>query len=178
MNKDSIKSGVMLGLISIILTVLVYVINVELMINLWFALASLVFSIALVSWFGIKYRNEEMDGFLSYGKAYGYSFVMIIVSGVISTLFTIILSTVIDPELPGILADASLEQSLEMMKSFGADPDALDDDMLDEMRQKSEDQFSVKGRLMGMIGVVVAAAVISLITAAIIKKKQPENELL
>lgn len=178
MNKESIKSGLLLGAISIAITMLVYVIDTELMVKWWFGLLSLGLSIFLVSYFGIKYRNEETDGFLSFGKAYVYSFTVIVVSAIVSTLFTFLLYSVIDPELPQTLSDASYEQSLEMMRSFGADPDSIDDETLDKMREQSDKQFSIPGLAKGFIWVIVGCAIISLITGAIIKKKEPENELL
>jgi hypothetical protein len=178
MNKESVKSGLLLGVISIAITMLVYVIDTELMVKWWFGLLSLGLSIFLVSYFGIKYRKEEAGGFLSFGKAYVYSFTVIVVSAIVSTLFTFLLYSVIDPDLPQVLADASYEQSLEMMRSFGADPDSMDDDALDKIREQADNQFSSAGRAKGLIWILVGSVIISLITGAIIKKKEPENELI
>ena len=177
MNKEIIKSGLILGLISIAMTVLVYVVDETLMVKLWYGLIALALSLFLVSYLGIKYRNEHTGGFMSFGQAYGFSIVAMITSGIVSTIFMILLYSVIDPELPQVLGDAAYEQSLAMMKSFGADPDSLDDDMLDKMREDSMARFGVMGSVKGLIGVVIGSAILSLITGLIIKRKEPENEI-
>lgn len=178
MNNETLKSGVNLGLISILITLLVYVASPTLMVKWWFGLISIVISIFLVSYFGIKYRNETMGGYLTFGKAYIFSLVAMIVSGLISTLFTLSLYKVIDPSLPGVLADAAFEQSLGMVKSFGGDPDALGDEQLEQIREQATTPFTTTGALRGLIGVVIGSAIVGLITGAIIKKKEPENEVL
>jgi hypothetical protein len=177
MNKEFFKSGALLGAVSIIITLVLYVIDSTLMVSLWMALFSIILSISLVSYLGIKYRNEHNSGFLSFGTSYVFSLVTMVTSGVIATVFNLLLYTVIDPDLPQVLGDAAYEQGLSMMEFFGASVDSVDDEVLDKMRTDSMERFSVASTLKGLIGVVIGSAIFSLITGAIIKKKEPENDL-
>lgn len=165
-------------MISIVITLLVYVASPQMMVKWWFGIISLVLSIFLVCYFGIKYRNEHTGGYINFGQAYLYSLVVILISGVVSTFFTLLLYNVIDPSLPDVLADASYEQSLGMVSSFGGDPDSMSDEQLEEIREQASAPFTTSGTLRGLIGVLIGGAIISLITGAIIKKKEPENDVL
>ena len=57
-KEEILKSGIMLAGVSIILTMLTYMINVELMVEWWFGILSLIISVGLLIYLGITYRNN------------------------------------------------------------------------------------------------------------------------
>ena len=71
-KEEILKSGIMLAGVSIILTMLTYMINVELMVEWWFGILSLIISVGLLIYLGITYRNN-IGGILSYVTDLKYS---------------------------------------------------------------------------------------------------------
>ncbi|WP_462248028.1 DUF4199 domain-containing protein [Ekhidna sp.] len=174
MNNHAIKSGVMLSVISIVLTLLFYLIDPTLLAKWWVGIGILVISIALVAYFGIQHRNE-IGGFMAFGKAWIYSMQLLVVAGLIGTIFNILLYNVIDPELPVIVADQAVENAEAMMANFGMPEDQMDE-ALEKTRTDTLERFTVTGSLVGFLWGLIVYAILSLITGAIIKKKEPELE--
>lgn len=173
MNNHAIKSGLIVGIISIVLTLVIYVVNAALLVSMWMMLLFLVL-IFLVSYFGIQHR-KEIGGFLSFGKSWMYSMQLLVAAGILGTIFNILLYNVIDPELPAMLADQSVENAAEMMSSFGMPEDQMEE-ALDKTRTDTLDRFTVMGAIKGFAIGLIFYAILSLITGAIIKKKEPEFE--
>jgi hypothetical protein len=167
--QAALKSGALLGIIMVIFTFIVYVIQSTALVGFWFNIIVLVLFFGLLIYFGIQYRNQ-VGGFLAYGAAFQFSFVALIVSGFIFTLGNMLLYHVIDPALPEVLIEKQLNSVLEMMDRFGAG-DSLSSDDLDEMRENMVDSFTVVGQIKGLGVSFIIYAVMALIVAAIIKKK-------
>ncbi|NQZ77369.1 MAG: hypothetical protein HRT61_14890 [Ekhidna sp.] len=67
MNNHAIKSGVIVGVISIVVTLLLYIVDPALLVSMWMFLLFFVF-VGLVAYFGIQHRNE-IGGYMDFGKA-------------------------------------------------------------------------------------------------------------
>ena len=111
-NEEWLKGGLILAGVSILLTMLTYVIDVSLMVEWWFGVVSLLISMGLLIYLGINYRND-IGGILSYGDAFKFSFLVFFVSYVVGIIFQIALYTVIDPELPETIISKTLERYLK-----------------------------------------------------------------
>lgn len=171
--QHALKWGLIVGGISIALSIVSYAIDYSLLANWKFGIFVFAMLIGLAIYAGIGYRNE-IGGFLPYGKAFQHGFILMAVSGLISTLFTVILYTVIDPELPAKLTDVAMENAQKMMESFGMPADQMDQ-ALEDARKRTENQFSVSGLAMGYgIGLIIYA-VLSAITSIFVKKNPPDE---
>jgi hypothetical protein len=171
--QHALKWGLIIGGISIALSIVAYAVDYAMLANWKFGIFVIVMFIGLAIFAGINYRGET-GGFLPYGKAFQHGLILMAVAGLISTLFTVILYTVIDPELPAKLTDVALENAEKMMESFGMPADQMDKAM-EDARTRTENQFSVSGLAMGYgIGLIIYA-VLSLITAIFVKKNPPEE---
>ena len=124
-NEEWLKGGLILAGVSILLTMLTYVIDVSLMVEWWFGIVSILISMGLLIYLGINYRND-IGGILSYGDAFKFSFLVFFVSYVVGIIFQIALYTVIDPELPETMKQLTVEKTVEMMEGFGLSDEALD----------------------------------------------------
>lgn len=168
--KAAIQPGLTIGLISLALTFIAYFIDATLLGSAWFGLIALVVFFGLIIYFGRQYRTE-IGGFMTFGTAFNFSFIAILISGIIGLIGQILLFHVIDPSLPGVLGDLAFENSLKMMENFGASPDSLPPGQLEEMRESTANQFTLKGQLTSFgIGIIIYA-IIALILAAILKKR-------
>ncbi len=112
-----------------------------------------------------KHRDEELGGYISFGRAFIVSLIAMVVAGIIGALFNAIYYSVIDPGF----VDTAVEGMEEMMSNMGVEGE-LADAQIEQMKK----QFSPSYQL--TIGVLVGSlfgAVLSLIIAAIMKKNKP-----
>ena len=168
--QSAVRPGIILGLVSLVLTYVAYFIDSSYLASGYFGLVALVLFFALIIYFGKEYRNE-LGGFMTFGVAFNFSFFTILTSGVLGLIGTILLFHVIDPSLPQVLGEITFESQLEMMEKFGASPDSLAPEVLDEMREASASNFTLVGQLKGFGIGLIAYAIIALILGAILKKR-------
>ncbi len=171
--QHALRWGLIVGGICIALTVVAYAIDYAMLANWKFGIFVFVLLIGLAIYGGINYRNE-IGGFLPYGKAFQHGFILMAISGLIVTLFNMILYTVIDPELPAKLTDVALENAQKMMEGFGMPEDQMDKAM-EDARKRTENQFSISGLAMSFgIGLIIYAVLAS-ITSIFVKKNPPDE---
>lgn len=168
--QAAIKPGLTIGLVSLALTFIAYFINSTLLGSAWFGLVAIVLFFVLMIYFGKQYR-AELGGFMSFGTAFNFSFIAIVISGLVGLVGQIILFQVIDPSLAGVLADQAFETQMSMMEKFGQDPDALDPAVLEEMRAGTANSFTLAGQLKNFGFGLIVYAIIALILGAILKKR-------
>lgn len=126
---------------------------------------TLIFAIGItVAVLAIKHhRNNELGGYVSFGRAFLVGFLVLAIAAVISTVFQMVYVLAIDP---GIVDVA--EQNMEkMLSGFGMPEDALQQSL-----QGVRDGFTPgKMLLQGLVYNNIFNAVIALIIAAIMKRK-------
>lgn len=166
------RNGLLMGFVSIVLTLFVYMIDISVMVEWTFSLFTFLLFATLTIIFGRGYRSA-VGGYLSYGSSFQYAFVVIAVSGFIGLTFNIILFNVIDPELPQTLTRLMMESQEKMLLSFGASDDMIDD-TLATLERELPAQYTVIGQLKSSWAIVFGAAILGALTALFIKKKQPE----
>ncbi len=174
MNNHAIKSGVILGIIGIVITLLLYLIDPTLLASGWIGFGSLIIFVGIVAYFGIQHRNES-GGFMTFGQGWVYSIQVFLIAGLVSTIFRILLFNVIDPELSEIVVDQMVENQASTLSGFGVPEDQIDE-QLDKIRESGMEGNTPIGMLKGFLFLAIVYAVLSLITGAIIKKKEPELE--
>ncbi len=171
LTEHAIRWAVIMAGISIALTIVLYIVDYTLMVQLKFLFISLLIYMGITVYAGIDYRNS-IGGFMPYGKAFQHGFFILALSGLISTLFGLLLYHVIDPELPQKLIDASVDNARAMMEKFGMPEDKMDE-ALEKARADTADRFTLLGQLKGYIWIAVFSAVMALITSIFVKKNQP-----
>ena len=175
LRDHAIKWGVIIGLVGIIYTVLLYIVDATLLVNMWLGLFVLVLFLGLVIYAGIDYR-KQIGGLIPFGKAFQHGFLLLVIAGLIGTIFNFLLYTVIDPGVVDTLVDGSVENARSIAESFGAPPEALDDAM-ETARTDTIERFTTKGIFTGYLWGLIAYAVIALITGAIVKRNPPQSDV-
>ena len=168
--QAAVKPGLTIGLVSLAITFLAYFIDSSLLISGWFGLFMLVVFFVLIIYFGLQYR-KELGGFMSFGTAFNFSFIAMVISGLIGVIGQMLLYHVVDPALPEVLSDAALENTLSMMEKFGANPDALPAEQLEEIKVQTRKGFTPVGLLKSFGIALIIYAIIALILGAILKKR-------
>lgn len=169
--NHSIRWGLIVGLVSGVLSLLYYAIDYALMADWKVGLFSMAIYIGFTIYAGINFRNET-GPYLSFGKAYQHGFIVFAVSGFIATLVGILLFQVIDTELAGKVTEVALEKTEEMMNNFGAPQSQIDQAMIDT-KERMENQYTILGQLKGYGIILIVSAVLALITGLIVRKSEP-----
>jgi hypothetical protein len=173
--QAAIKPGMTIGLVSLAVTYIAYFIDSTLLASPWFGLLAIVIFFSLIIYFGKQYRSE-LGGFMTFGTAFNFSFIAILISALIGLLGQLLLFSIIDPDLGGVLADLTYQNQLELMGKLGQNPDNMDPSLLQQMKLDNENQYTLVGMVKGFgIGIIVYA-IIALILGAILKKRDKSLE--
>lgn len=172
LKSSSLNYGVYLGLFLSLVTVIFYVIDLELMTKWW--LGIILFVIILT--FGIistAKAKKMLNGFISFKQAFSSYFISVAIGMLISTAVSILLFNYIDPEAAEILKEKVIEVSTQMMEKFGA-PQSEIDKAIEGM--ENENQFAFINQIKSIAFQLVIYAVIGLIVALSFKKTDPNAE--
>ncbi|MFV0589879.1 MAG: DUF4199 domain-containing protein [Draconibacterium sp.] len=164
--KSSILSGIYIGVVLILLSVILYVTN-----NIFATWASYITYPVLIA--GIIYAQlsfrKSLGGEMTYGQAFGVGLLALIFASVISSIYTYLVYAVIDPSLLEQLRIITEQRIIEQGK---VPEEQLD--MVMEMATKFQKPALMA--VMGIVGGAFAGLIISLITA-IFTKKNPSDEV-
>jgi hypothetical protein len=164
--KPALIYGAILGFVGILLGVIFYFLNLTT--QSWVALVSIAVSIAVMAYCLLAYRKEYLGGYASFGRIFVMALVIGIVASILSTIYTYVLHTVVDPDLTEKIRLMAEERIMNNPRI----PESMYEDLLDRM----EDRFTpARMTRMALIWGVAANAIIGLILAAFIKKNPPEN---
>jgi hypothetical protein len=114
----------------------------------------------------LHYRNHELNGFITYSQAVGFGVAIMLFSGIISALYTLIIFN-LDPSL---VEQMKITQE-EAMLQKGMSEDQIEAAMSVASKMMSPAWMSI----MGLFGSVLIGTIISLITSLFIKKQANED---
>jgi hypothetical protein len=159
--KSSLTSGVILGIVLIIYSVILYMLNLNM--NKTLGYVNYVFIIGGLIWFTKSYRDNSLNGTMSYGQALGYSTIMVVTAALISSIYSYVLMKYIDPSLIEKIIALGEQEMINQ---------GMSDDQI-EMAQSMQKKFMQPG-LMNIIGFItfsILSFIVALITSAIVKKE-------
>lgn len=168
--QKSINNGLIAGGISIMISLVLYLVNKELLFQSWIgSLGTIVLIYFMYSSTKTYLDNSENYTFMG---TFQHPFVTGILSLILSTIFAYLLYNVIDPDLNQMMADTAM-QKMEGMKSMIGE-EAYEKQM--ESMDPSMLGYSVKTALISLVGGAVVIGIIALIITAIMynlrRKKQ------
>jgi len=169
--KSALTNGVYLGLISILISVVIWAAGLIESMGLFggviIGLLSLVVSFVLLLLFVKNYRNKELGGYISFGEAFKFTMLVIIVSTIISLIYTYIFNAFIAPDYMENLMAVMQQKTMAFMESKGVS-EAQIDNALEKFKEiPSIGKTLRQTALSGLIG----GTIISLIVSLIARKK-------
>lgn len=167
--KAGLNAGLILGIVSVVLTFLIYFISPESLASFSTGMVILAIFLGALIFLGIQYR-KSIGGFMDFGTGFKFAFIALVIAGLIGIVGNFLLYNVVDPELPGVLVEAQLETTMAMMERFGA-ADAMTPEQIDEIRSGAAANFTLVGQLKGFGFALIFYGIVALIVAAIIKKR-------
>ena len=157
--------GVILGLIGIVYSVILYMLDQNL--NQTLSMMGIVITIVVLIVAIRSFRDNVRGGVLPFGPAFSFGFVVILVSSVIGIIYAYILWTVIDPDIITKMKDMQMEKMLEQ----GVPEEALDQ----AMQISGKFMTPLMMTIFGLLSSVFMGTIVALIIAAIFKKNEPED---
>jgi Protein of unknown function (DUF4199) len=156
----ALKFGLIMGLVSIVISVITVVTGGNPLESDWKGWVSILLSIGILV---LAHKNfkDSGDGYMSYGQGLGIGFIAFMVSIVIGFIFMMIYMNFVDT---GLMEDL-MRKTQEKMESQGQNEEAIE--MAISWTKKLFWVFY-------FIGGALIALVVSLIVAAITQKKNPE----
>ena len=165
----SLTNGALLGVVMVIAFLLLYVIDAEYFISWWSNLLGFGIVVGMSISMGIKYR-KACGNVLNYGQSF---LVVLLISAIGSSLiysiFEFLMYTVIDPDLPQMVED----NSMEMMDKFASNmPEADYNRTMQEMDKISESFTLGRFMLNGLLVKSLLWGIVALLTCLFVKKNE------
>ncbi len=171
-KKNGIKFGVISAVISIVVTVLMYTIDINLFANSWIGIAMIIFYIGL-GIYVVSISKKEMGGIINFKEAFTAYFIYCTIGIVIANIFNYILFNFIDTGAKEQILEITINKTVEMMQKFDTPKDVLKETI---KGMKENDQYSLSNILKGSAFSIIFSSIIGLIVAAVMKTKTTYNE--
>jgi hypothetical protein len=157
--------GIFLGIALIIFSLVLYLLDVN-MRSGWNYLSLILMSVGLY-WSMITIRDKTLGGYINYKQAFMAGFWTGLVAIIISTIFTYVQVTVIDPGFAQEVLDQAIEQALER------NPDMSDAEL--EQVESITSMFTSPAMITvwGLVGSLFFTVILSLIIAIFAKREKP-----
>ena len=161
--KAALIYGAILGFISILVAVILYVLNAQF--KTWAWIASLLVSIGVLVYCLKAYRDEYLGGFATYGKLLIMTLAIAVVSSLLSVAYTYVLVNYIDTEYVEKVKQFTIEKIQENPRVTEAQLDAL----IERTENKTTNAKIIRQPL---VGGIILTFVIGLIAAAFLKREE------
>ena len=166
-KKNGINYGIITGVVSVLITTLIYVIDIKLFTAWWIGVLSMVFYI-IISCLLLSKTKKELKGSYSFKEAFTTYFISAIIGIAISVTFNIILFNFIDPAAKDTIKELTIKYTAEMLQKFGTPTSEINKAI---SGIEKNDQFGIVEQLKGSIFGILFSSIFGLILAAIFKSK-------
>ncbi|WP_324326160.1 DUF4199 domain-containing protein [Flavobacterium sp.] len=171
-KKNGITFGIVTGLIAVLTTTLIYIVDLKLFTAWWIGVLNIIIYLAIGIYLLVK-TKKDLNGVFPFKDAFTTYFISAVVGIVISVAFNIILFNFIDPGAKDTIKELTIKFAVEMMEKFNTPKEAINQAIKD---MQANDQFSIGQLLKGSIFSVLFSAIFGLILAAIFKSKSPSSQ--
>ena len=160
--KVTLTNGAILGLALIIYSVILYVMDLSL--NKYMGWVSYLIIIGFLIYATKSYRDNNLNGNISYGKALGFATLVVLFAAILQAIYTYLYITVIDTEFVNKLIAMTEERMIEQ--------GTMSDDQIEmAISMQKKMMKPVLMSIMGLVSTMFFGFIIALITSAFIKKE-------
>lgn len=174
--KPALNNGIILGIVTILISAVIWIAglieSMGLMGSLYIMLFNLIVMVVLLIVFTKTYRDNFLERKITFGKAFVFAFLVIIVSTILTTIYNYIFNAFIDPEYVERIMRGIQDKTITMLENSGAGADAIDEVLI-----KFEEEGipgAMKQAQQALIAGVIGGAIMALISSAIVKKDNTE----
>lgn len=170
--KLAMTYGMYLAGISIAISILIWVTNMIEILGLFgstfIGVLQLSIMIFLLLYYTKLYRNDQLQGKITFGQAFTFGVLIVLFSSIINSLYSYIFNKYIDPEYVNRIMTMMQEKTYEFMANKGVSEDQIDSAMkkFEEQGIPTPIETLISSLKFGIIG----GAIMSLFSSLIIKK--------
>ena len=173
-NEEVLKGGFIVSGVSILLTMIIYIIDIEMLVSGWFGFVSFILSIGILIYIGRSYRDAT-GGYITYKNSLIFTYLVLVVSYVVGSLFNILLYNVIDPSLTEVVTELTIQNTIPMLESFGTPQEAIDAAVI-EIEKGVEQQATPMGIIKATPWALLFMLIFALIVSIFVKKNEPVSD--
>ncbi|MFM9987717.1 DUF4199 domain-containing protein [Flavobacterium sp.] len=166
-KKNGITYGIITGILSILITTLIYIIDLKLFTSLWLGFSTIAMYI-IIGVILLSKTRKELKGVLTFKEAFTTYFISAVIAILISVVFNIVLFNFIDPSAKATIKELTMKYTVEMLQKFNTPASAINETI---KSLEENDQFSISKLLQGSIFSIIVSAIFGLILAAFFKTK-------
>ena len=170
-KRNGITFGVLIGIVSSLITATIYAIDLNLFSSWWIGITSiivyLVLGIVLLS-----KTKKEIKTIFTFKDAFTTYFIAAVIGILISTLFNVLLFNVIDPSAKDKLLEITMKITANMMQKFGKPASVINEAIA---KLKETNPYSTIELLKGSIFSIIFSSIFGLIVAAFFKTRSTQE---
>ncbi|MFK7059952.1 DUF4199 domain-containing protein [Flavobacterium oreochromis] len=171
-KKNGVQYGVVIGLISILTTLFIYLVNINLFTSGWVTFIKYGLYLIVIILLLRKSQKDFQTG-ITFKETFTTYFIAITVGILMGTFFEIILFNIIDPSLKESVKEILIKETGTMLQKFGTPRSVIKESI---KQLENQDQFSVGNFFKGTIFTILISAIFGLILSAFFKTKS-SNQL-
>lgn len=173
LNKAASTNGLVVGIISFVIGIVVFYAAPSLLGSIGFGIASTLISLAIYIFFSLDLR-KKIGGFWSFREALKGIFLMAFVAGLVYSTLNFVFYKFIEPSAFETVADYMEAGTTKTLERMGMDQDKIDEALTKQMEAIEEQYNPTISQFFKNLAVsVLVQFVMSLIFAAIFKKEAP-----
>jgi Protein of unknown function (DUF4199) len=169
--NSALKSGLIIGAVSIVVFILMYVADIKpvgIMMPIVIMLVGLAISIGVLVYLFKSYKTQ-IGGYITFGDAFLYCFIALLAATVLSSLFTFLFIQFIEPNYYMNIMEAQKTYMENYLSGKVTEEQLVQ--TLDKMDAEAAKMTPVSNLIKGLVGGVIFDGIIALIVGAIMKKK-------
>jgi hypothetical protein len=170
-KSKGLNFGLAYGFYLILLTLYAYVIDLSFFTSYWI-LGLVVIGFFVNGLWVIGSLKKDQNGFATFKEAFTVFFISNALALLLSTIVTILIFVVIDPELQETVKELTVIKTTETMEGFNVPMESIEI-AAEEIR--NQDNFSIAAQVKGYFTTLAISSVIGLLIALILKKKKEEE---
>ena len=166
-KRNGITFGVLIGIVSSLITATIYAIDLNLFSSWWIGITSIIVYLVL----GIVLLSKTKKGIktiFTFKDAFTTYFIAAVIGILISTLFNVLLFNVIDPSAKDKLLEITMKITANMMQKFGTPASVINEAIA---KLKETNPYSTIELLKGSIFSIIFSSIFGLILAAFFKTR-------
>ncbi|MFV8370179.1 DUF4199 domain-containing protein [Flavobacterium sp. LB2R40] len=170
-KRNGITFGVIIGIVSALITATIYAIDLNLFTSWWIGALSIV-TYLVIGIVLLTKTKKDLQNVFTFKDAFTTYFIATLIGILISTFFNVLLFNFIDPSAKETLNELMIKYTVNMLQKFGTPASAINEAIA---KLKENNPYSTLELLKGSVFSIVFSSIFGLILAAFFKSKSTQE---
>jgi len=166
-KKTGINFGIITGVVMIIITTVMYIIDISLFVNIWLGISLFLINL-VIGIIAVAKAKKGLGGFITFKEAFTVFFIVMAIGSLFNVVFMYVLFNIIDPGAQDTIKEQLITKSVTWMRSMGLKTEDIRKSV-DEM--KATESFSLVSLIKSYFSGLLMYAIIGLIVAIALRNK-------